>query len=178
MSVIFRGRPACECLAEWLVAYEKLLLAEGVIKFSVDIYQLIGGAKASAGTHSTGGAYDIAQIQPEAIRIAREMGAAAWARTPAQGFSPSHQHGVLNGCPHNGPARYQIAEYLRGENGLKGSAEDDGPRILPLRTWQEGIRWSRRKLRIARLLGLIRAGKPSALRRRRRERVRKLRRLV
>lgn len=137
----FRGKPACECLVKWLPVYEAELLRRGEIKFCIDVYQLIGGASASAGTHATGGAYDIAQDSETAIWVARKMGAAAWARTAAQRFTP-HQHGVLVGCPHNGPARYQIDEYNRGENGLTGPARDDGTRVVPLPTWREGIAWA------------------------------------
>lgn len=34
MSVMFRGKPACECLAEWLPAYEAELIARGALKTS------------------------------------------------------------------------------------------------------------------------------------------------
>lgn len=144
MTVTFRGKPACECLAAWLPAYERVLLARGIIRESIDIMQLIGGAKASAGTHSAGGAYDIRQVSDAAIKIAREMGAAAWHRTPAQGFA-THQHGVLNGCPHNAPARYQIAALAAGYNGLGRAGRggpDDGPAPRTLRTWTQGIAWA------------------------------------
>lgn len=146
MTVMFRGRPACTCLATWLPAYEAELLRRGVIEHSIDIYQLIGGATASAGTHATGGAFDIAQTSREAIAVARQMGAdATWHRTPAQGF-PNHTHGVLRGCPHNGPARYQIDAVDAGYNGLGHAGrggKDDGPRPLSKRTWREGIAWAK-----------------------------------
>jgi hypothetical protein len=145
--VTFRGHPACPCLAAWLPVYEAELRRRGLIKHSIDIYQLIGGAAASAGTHTRGGAYDLAQVSDLEIKIAREMGAAAWHR-PAGWDSPGsieHQHGVLNGCPHNTPARYQISAYLSGYNGLGRlghGGRDTGPRVVPLRTWQEGIVWA------------------------------------
>lgn len=142
--VWFRGRPACPCLAEWLPVFEAELLRRGVIKQSIDIAQLIGGAAASGGTHATGGAFDIWQHDETTISVARQMGAAAWARTAAQGFDP-HTHGVLRGCPHNGPAAYQIAALDKGFNGLGSggmSAKDDGPRPVPLRTWDQGIEWA------------------------------------
>lgn len=145
MPVDFRGFPACECLAEWLPVFERRLLALGVIRHNIDIAQLIGGAKASAGTHSQGGAFDIWQHDPVTIATARQMGAdATWARTAAQGFSP-HAHGVLRGCPHNAPARYQISAVDAGFNGLGAGGRggvDDGPRPLSRRTWREGIAWA------------------------------------
>ena len=143
-QVMFRGKPACPCLAEWLPVYEAELLRRGAIRESIDIYQLIGGAAASAGTHSKGGAYDLAQVSPEAILVARQMGAAAWHRPKnwdhAGGIE--HQHGVLNGCPHNGPARYQLAALAAGRNGLANNYPDTGPRIMPLPTWRQGIAWA------------------------------------
>lgn len=143
---IFRGKPTCECLAEWLPWFERVLLAKGIIRHSIDIYQLTGGAKASAGTHSEGGAFDLAQFSTPALRVARDMGADAdWYRTEAQGFM-RHSHGVLRGCPHNRPARYQIDAVDAGYNGLgRGGrgGRDDGPRPLSGRTWQQGIQWAK-----------------------------------
>lgn len=139
----FRGFPACSCLVEWLPVYEAELQRRGVLSGSLRIYQLIGGAEASGGTHATGGAFDITDLVGETdVWVARQMGAdASWARTAAQGFTP-HIHGVLTGCPHNGPARYQIDKVRAGLNGLKGDAPDDGPRPLSGRTWQQGIAWA------------------------------------
>jgi len=145
----FRGKPACDCLVQWLPAYEAELLARGVIRVSLDIYQLIGGAAASGGTHATGGAFDIAQTQDEAIWIARQMGADATWRRP-KGWDGkdgiAHTHGVLRGCEHNGPARYQIVAVDANFNGLgKGGMGglDTGPRPLSHRTWQQGLEWQR-----------------------------------
>jgi hypothetical protein len=142
----FRGRVACDCLRAWLPAFEAELKRVGVIRESIDIAQLTGGAAASGGTHSQGGAADIWQRDERTIRIAREMGAAAWARTKAQGFSDPHCHLVLNGCPHNGPARYQVNALAAGYNGLGYAglgARDDGPEPRHLRTWTAGIRWAK-----------------------------------
>lgn len=143
----FRGRPACRCLAKWLPVYEAELLRRGIIRYNLDVYQLIGGAKASGGTHATGGAFDLGQTSPEAIWVARQMGAdATWHRRRSQGFDIDHSHGVLRGCPHNGPARYQIDAVDAGFNGLGWmgrGGKDDGPRPLSMRTWKEGIAWAK-----------------------------------
>ncbi len=144
----FRGKPACDCLVKWLPAFEAELLARGVIKQSIDIAQLIGGAKESAGVHSTGGAFDIWQTQPEAVWVARQMGAdATWARVTGSFADNQHTHGVLRGCPHNAPARYQIESpefgVDHGHNGLANGGPDDGPRPLSMRTWQQGLEWQR-----------------------------------
>lgn len=142
----YRGLPACTCLAEWLPAYEHELQRRGILAGWLKIYQLIGGYEASAGTHSQGGAFDIDATSDKALWVARQMGAdATWARTPAQGFT-LHTHGVLTGCPHNSPARYQIDAVRAGYNGLgRGGfgGKDDGPRPLSGRTWREGIQWAK-----------------------------------
>ena len=155
-QVMFRGKPACPCLAEWLPVYEAELLRRGCIKHNIDIYQLIGGAAASAGTHSTGGAYDVAQVSPEAILVARQMGAAAWHRPynwdHAGGME--HHHGVLNGCPHNAPARYQIGALAARRNGLANNGPDNGPNVGTLRTWRQGIAWAKEQAKPQRPAGV------------------------
>lgn len=143
---IFRGRRACVCLIAWLPIFERELLRLGVIKERIDIAQLTGGAPQSGGTHTQGGAFDLWQVAALAIWVARQMGAdAGWKRTPEQGFA-LHMHGVLRGCPHNDPARYQIGAVDAGYNGLGAGGRggrDDGPRPLSKRTWREGIVWAK-----------------------------------
>jgi hypothetical protein len=148
-AVNFRGFPACPCLATWLPAFEAELQRRGILAGPLHIYQLIGGAAASAGTHSQGGAFDLLDLPgDEDLVVARQMGAdATWSRGPAQGFTP-HVHGVLTGCPHNGPAHYQIDAVKAGFNGLGHlgrGAPDDGPRPLSGRTWQQGLAWARQQ---------------------------------
>ena len=155
----FRGRTCCTCLAAWLPAFEAELIARGVIKESIDIAQLTGDADKSAGVHSQGGAFDIRQCDPATIRVARKMGAdATWARTGAAWAGNEHAHGVLTGCPHNGPARYQIEAVLDGFNGLGSGGrggKDDGPRPLFMRSWQEGISWHKAQNRRRKIRSLI-----------------------
>lgn len=142
----FRGRTSCDCLAEWLVVFEALALRLGIIKRPLQITQLTGGAAASGGTHEEGGAWDIWDILPALVWLAREMGSASWIRTKEQKFTP-HTHGVLNGCPHNGPARYQVVAYLAGYNGLgKGGRGTRETSARKLRTWREGITWAKSQL--------------------------------
>lgn len=144
--VWFRGRPACPCLAEWLPVFEAELIRRGVIRESVDIAQLIGDADASGGTHSRGGAFDIWQHDDVTVWVARQMGApATWARTTGSFATNKHTHGVLLGCPHNEPARYQIDEVRADGDGLVGNTPDPGPRPIPNRTWREGIAWAEKQ---------------------------------
>lgn len=148
-AVDFRGYPACPCLAEWLPAYEHELQRRGILNGSLRIYQLIGGAPQSGGTHALGGAADLLDLPGDQDWwVARQMGAdASWSRRfnwdGRNGMA--HFHLVLTGCPHNGPARYQIADVRADMNGLAGShrGKDDGPRPLSGRTWKEGIAWAR-----------------------------------
>ena len=145
-TVWFRGLPACPCLAAWLPVYEAELQRRGILDGPLRIYQLIGNASASADTHSQGGAFDLSDyFGHEDVWVARQMGApATWERTSPP-FTTRHIHGVLQGCPHNGPARYQIAAVYSGFNGLGAGGRggpDTGPRPIPARTWQQGIKWA------------------------------------
>jgi hypothetical protein len=150
----FRGFTSCDCLAQWLPIYEQLLFIRGLIADQIDIIQLTGNAAASAGTHSQGGAADLLQFTDTQVKLAREMGApAAWHRTTAQGFARDHQHLVLNACPHNAPARYQLDAQRAGFNGL-GSDGRLGPDPLKgspttYRTWSQGISWAKQKIQEA-----------------------------
>lgn len=164
-AVNFRGFWACPCLAEWLPVYEAYLRHVGALGAteSLRIYQLIGGAVASAGTHTKGGAEDDAEITVAEILAARQMGEAGWHRPynwDGQG-GMEHHHGVLNGCPHNGPAAYQINALEAGFNGLGlngHAAPDNGPRspnVFPLRTWQQGISWAKAQMEAPHMLTLV-----------------------
>ncbi len=142
----FRGRTCCTCLAAWLPVFEAELIRRGVIRESLDIAQLTGNAAASGNTHSQGGAFDIWQHDDVTVWVARQMGApATWARTTGSFATNRHTHGVLSGCPHNGPAAYQIAEVWADGDGLLGDTPDPGPRPIPDRTWRQGIAWARQQ---------------------------------
>ena len=84
-----------------------------------------------------------------AVRVARQMGAdATWHRREGWdgGAGKEHTHGVLRGCPHNEPARYQLDAVDAGFDGLGTAGRagpDDGPRPLARRTWEQGIVWAR-----------------------------------
>lgn len=136
----------CSCLAKWLPAYQNELLRVGIIKRGLDVFQTIGGAPDSAGYHLFGGNVDTGQTSPQAIRIARNMGGAAFPRDSRDGMSV-HCHIVLKGCPHvkSGP-RWQVTELEGGRNGLVNRKADRGPRDgikWPLRTYTEGIAWAK-----------------------------------
>lgn len=163
MTIIFRGLPACECLAEWLPPFEAELKARGLIKVSIDIAQLIGTAKASALVHSTGGAADIWQTDWRVSWVARKMGAVSWPRVTGSFARNRHTHLVLVGCPHlHQQGLDQIAEAFRGGDGLLGDAPDDArlvAALVPGRTWRDGIAWHKRQQRRRALTRMIRAAK-------------------
>lgn len=103
------------------------------------------GVSASAGTHDGGGVVDIGILGLSAAKIdayvkaLRQVGFAAWHRTPDQGFAP-HIHAVAIGDRELAPlARSQMQAYFDGRNGLAGSGPDDGPRNL-WPTWAEKYR--------------------------------------
>lgn len=155
-QVEFRGHPACPCQATWLPAFEAEAQRRGIINGPLPLSQLIGGAVASGGTHASGGAddtYPLTSIHDVTayVALSRQMGAdATWLRPynwdGRNGVA--HVHRVLTGCPHNGPARYQIAAVQDGYNGLGSGgrgAPDIGPRPLSGRTWQQGIAWAQQQ---------------------------------
>jgi hypothetical protein len=155
MATIY-GLPACPCQIKWLPYYVAELKRRGIV---IRFVQLIGGGKKSGGTHSTGGADDAYLVswpkgmtRDEAwalvIWVGRQMGSdARWRRRYNwDGVGgEEHGHGVLTGCPHNGPARYQIEDVRDGLNGLARHGRDDGPRPLSGRTWQQGIEWAKKQ---------------------------------
>ena len=145
---LYKSRVTCACLAEWLPVLERMAIKRGIIKYELDLLQLTGGLKQSGNTHSQGGAFDVKQTGAAFVKLCREMGApATWSRYNMPiGDNPNHHtHGVLSGCPHNSPARYQIAAQFARCNGLGFmgmGGKDPYPAVWPRRTWQEGIEWA------------------------------------
>lgn len=144
----YRGFPCCSCLLEWIPVYERAATARGIVPGpTVKILQLTGANPDSAGTHSDGGAFDFGFYSGDQARdlvwLGRQMGAdATWYRA---WDGNHHVHGVLRGCPHNGPARYQIDAVDDGYDGLGymgREGPDDGPRPLTYRSWEQGIKWA------------------------------------
>lgn len=155
-AVEFRGFPACPCQATWLPAFEAEAQRLGIIDGPLPLSQLIGGAVKSGGTHATGGADDtwpLTSIHDVTayVALSRQMGADATWERPYNWDSRGgvrHVHRVLTGCPHNGPARYQITAVQDDYNGLGyggRGAPDTGPRPLSGRTWQQGIAWAQQQ---------------------------------
>ena len=112
-----------------------------------------GGVSASAGTHDGGGVVDLAPWDwQNKVRELRRTGFAAWHRPAIPGLWGEHIHAVLIGNRKLAPAaKVQVAEYLRGENGLASHGPDDGPRDYVTNRF----RWRTGAKRISRAEALI-----------------------
>ncbi|MES9537663.1 MULTISPECIES: peptidoglycan-binding protein [unclassified Actinomadura] len=102
-----------------------------------------GGDPTSAGTHDGGGVVDISvkgmtsATRTSVARALRQVGFAAWVRSPAQGDWPWHIHAVaINDTDLSTQAQHQVGDYYLGLNGLSGRGPDDGPKVT-IRTWEE-----------------------------------------
>ncbi|MFT2016289.1 transglycosylase SLT domain-containing protein [Streptomyces sp. 796.1] len=81
-------------------------------------------AKASAGTHTGGGAVDLNPASNSIVGNMRASGFAAWARSRKEGFSP-HIHGIAVGDPTaSGAAKSQVKDFFQGLNGLANKGPD------------------------------------------------------
>lgn len=92
----------------------------------------------SGGTHDRGGVVDVSIYDPQGrnradaiVTMFRKHGWAAWHRTPAQGPWGHHIHAVECGNERlSEAAAQQLVSYRNDDNGLAGTAPDDGPRIV------------------------------------------------
>ncbi|GAA2564164.1 peptidoglycan-binding protein [Winogradskya consettensis] len=105
-----------------------------------------GADPTSAGTHDGGGALDLdaealtAAKRTAAVTALRQVGFAAWLRTPAQGDWPLHIHAVaISDTDLSASAQKQVGAYYEGRNGLANNAADDGPRVSKV-TYEEYLR--------------------------------------
>ena len=125
----FRGGWTCVCVATILPKIEQEMIAKGIIKYNIDIYQLgyrTDVAK-SADTHAEAGVLDVAQYSDAALKVWREWGVEMQHRTPAQGFT-HHGHGVVKGCTHRSNGAYlQHLDWEKGKNGLRSHGPITGP---------------------------------------------------
>lgn len=103
----------------------------------------------SKGTHDGGGAVDLdaealtSKQATKVVRSLRQVGFAAWLRTPDQGKWPLHIHGIaVNDPDQHVTAQTQVGRYYQGRNGLKNNRPDDGPKVTKV-TWEEYLRTSR-----------------------------------
>ncbi|MFF8831399.1 CHAP domain-containing protein [Streptomyces sp. NPDC015131] len=100
------------------------------------------GVAASAGTHDGGGVVDIASSSNTLLKALRQVGFAAWVRSPAEGFS-WHIHACAIGDREMAPgARSQVSAYFNGRNGLRGNGPDSAPASVgrPMPAWASKYR--------------------------------------
>ena len=97
----------------------------------------------SGGTHDGGGAVDLdaeALTSTQRTRVVtamRQVGFAAWLRTPSQGDWPLHIHGIaVNDTDLARAAQTQVGRYYQGRNGLANNLPDDGPQVTKV-TWEQ-----------------------------------------
>lgn len=124
-----------------------LVEVEGALGYDFTIEQGSynpGGDPTSEGTHDGGGVVDLSVAElddgerTEAVRALREVGFAAWLRTPEQGQWDYHIHAVaLADTDQSSAAQHQSGDYYLGLNGLANGLPDDGPTVEPIVTWEE-----------------------------------------
>jgi hypothetical protein len=119
------------------ITHQALLECEKRLGYDLTIvqgsYQALDGksndVKASAGTHDGGGVVDLSPFDwRRKVRALREVGFAAWHRTPDQGPWGEHIHAVLIGNAKMAPsALRQVSDFLAHppRDGLAGHAVDD-----------------------------------------------------
>lgn len=96
-----------------------------------------GGVAASAGTHDGGGVVDVSVYDDKMLKALRQVGFAAWHRTPAEGFA-HHIHAVAIGDKEMAPsAKDQVTSYFNGRNGLANNGPDTAPASIgrPYPAW-------------------------------------------
>ena len=138
--VVWRGKQLSQRTVAMVQAAEKLAKLQFTIMQGS--YNK-GGVTASAGTHDGGGAIDVAAAQLTAaqrkavVLALRQVGFAAWLRTPSQGKWPYHVHAIAVGDKDlSRGAAHQVAEYRRCKNGLANRGKDDGPPGYYGMTWE------------------------------------------
>ncbi|HEX2131067.1 MAG TPA: peptidoglycan-binding protein [Actinophytocola sp.] len=122
-----------------------LVEAEGLLGRSLTVTQgsYNTGNPGSAGTHDGGGALDLSvsgmssSLRTRVVRTLRNVGFAAWLRTPEQGNWAYHIHAIALADTDQSPtAQNQAGDYYLGFNGLANHGPDDGPQV-PKVTWEE-----------------------------------------
>jgi hypothetical protein len=135
--VWFRVGWTCPHLKAVLESAEEEMLLRGELDNELDIYQLQGGAAASAGTHSKPGAADLGQTSDAQITTLRRNGGNFQRRIPAQGFV-LHAHGFAQGCTCGSSSLLnQKRLWNRRLNGLVSNGPVMG--LWPTKNWKTAV---------------------------------------
>lgn len=140
--VTFRGR-----LMDNKTMYG-LMVAERRLGYELTITQgcyNAGKVPQSAGTHDAGGVVDLHPYDWERkVRVLRDLGWAAWRRTPAEGNWVEHIHCVMVDQGNLAPAAAsQVADYRNGLNGLANDGPDTfgyRPDPIPVFDYRAAVR--------------------------------------
>lgn len=148
--VTFRGKTMDNKTMYGLLAAERRLGYE--LTITQGCYNA-GGVSASAGTHDAGGVVDLAPWDYEnKVRVLRDLGWAAWYRSPSEGPWQAHIHAVMIDQGNLSPsAAEQVAQYRNGLNGLANHAADPNPyrpNPIPVFDYQAAVRDDRLRTRI------------------------------
>ncbi|MEU5873326.1 peptidoglycan-binding protein [Glycomyces sp. NPDC047369] len=112
-----------------------LAAADGKLSWSLALTQgsYTTGNPSSAGTHDGGGVVDISVSgmsttqRWQTVKALRDVGFAAWLRTPEQGFSYHIHANAIGDTDMVAVARAQVHDYFYGKNGLASHAADNTP---------------------------------------------------
>lgn len=131
------GKTVNERTAAMLKAAQK----RANVNFSITQGSYNSDNGSSAGTHDGGGAVDLSVRNVSDPRVAvkalRQVGFAAWHRTPDQGDWAAHIHAVaISDTAMSPEAQAQVGDYFEGRNGLADNGKDDGPQVKKV-TWEE-----------------------------------------
>jgi peptidoglycan hydrolase-like protein with peptidoglycan-binding domain len=131
------GKTVNERTAAMIKAAEK----RADVSFTITQGSYNSDVGSSAGTHDGGGVVDLSvnglPSTSDAVKALREVGFAAWHRTPSQGPWAAHIHAVaISDTAMSPQAQAQAGDYFKGLNGLANHAKDDGPQVKKV-TWEE-----------------------------------------
>lgn len=112
-----------------------LAAADAKLSWSLSLTQgsYTPGNPDSAGTHDGGGVVDIGVNSMsttqrwQTVKALRDVGFAAWLRTPEQGFAYHIHANAVGDTDMSGPAQAQVHDYYFGKNGLANHANDNTP---------------------------------------------------
>ncbi|MDA1360483.1 peptidoglycan-binding protein [Glycomyces luteolus] len=112
-----------------------LAAADAKLSWSITLTQgsYTTGNPDSAGTHDGGGVVDVnvssmsTTQRWQTVKAMRDVGFAAWLRTPEQGFSYHIHANAVGDTDMSAPAQRQVHDYFYGKNGLASHAADNTP---------------------------------------------------
>jgi LysM repeat protein len=138
--VTYSGRTVNKRTAEMLNRASKIL---GVSDLKLSQGSYSSSVSASAGTHAGGGVVDVSSSSWTVAKALRQVGFAAWVRTPSEGPWGYHVHAVAVGDGQmSSSAKNQVTAYFNGRNALANNRADTAPSWVgrPYPNWVEKYR--------------------------------------